>query len=317
VVIASGAVPAKLGIPGEDQLITSDDFLELAELPERLIFLGGGYIAMEFAHVAVRAGARVVVSHRGPRPLQGFDPDLAEKVAQAARASGIDLRLETQVEAIERIDGGFRIRASGPAGTQAFEADLVVHGAGRVAEIDDLDLPAGGVERGKRGVLVNEYLQSISNPAVYAAGDAAESAGLPLTPVAALEGKVVAANLLNGNTVRPNYAGTATVAFTLPPIAAVGLREDEARNRGLKFAVKYQDTSSWYSSRRVAEHYSASKVLVDEGTGKILGAHLLGPSADEMINVFALAIRRGLTAEDLKDALFAYPTHASDLAYMV
>jgi len=173
------------------------------------------------------------------------------------------------------------------------------------------------VERGKRGVLVNEYLQSISNPAVYAAGDAAETAGLPLTPVAALEGKVVAANLLNGNKVRPNYSGTATVAFTLPPIAAVGLSEDEARKQGLKFRVNHQDTSSWYSSRRVGEQYSASKVLVEEGTGKILGAHLLGPSADEMINVFALAIRRGLTAEDLKDALFAYPTHASDLAYMV
>ncbi len=317
IVIASGAVLVKLGFPGEGHLTTSDDFLELAELPERLIFVGGGYISMEFANVAVRAGAQVTVVHRGPRPLQGFDPDLADKVAQAARTSGIDLKLETQVEAIEQIDGGLRVRASGPAGVQTFEADLVVHGAGRVADIDDLDLRTGGVERGKRGVLVNEYLQSISNPAVYAAGDAAETVGLPLTPVAALEGKVVAANLLNGNKVQPNYSGTATVAFTLPPIAAVGLREDEARKQGLKFTVKYQDTSSWYSSRRVGEHYSASKVLVEEATGKILGAHLLGPSADEMINIFALAIRRGLTAEDIKDALFAYPTHASDLAYMV
>lgn len=317
VVIACGAMPAKLGIPGEGHLITSDNFLELSELPERIVFVGGGYISMEFANVAVRAGANVTVIHRRPRPLQGFDPDLADKVAEAARTSGIDLKFETQVEAIDQIDGGLRVRASGPMGTHAFEADLVVQGAGRVAEIDDLDLATAGVERGKRGVLVNEYLQSISNPAVYAAGDAAETAGLPLTPVAALEGKAVAANLLNGNTVRPNYSGTATVAFTLPPIAAVGLGEDEARKQGLKFTVKYQDTSSWYSSRRVGEHYSASKVLVEEGTGKILGAHLLGPSADEMINVFALAIRRGLTAEDLKDALFAYPTHASDLAYMV
>jgi glutathione reductase (NADPH) len=317
VVIASGAVPAKLGIPGEDHLTTSDEFLELAELPQRIIFVGGGYISMEFANVAVRAGARVTVIHSGRRPLQGFDPDLADKVAQAARASGIDLHLETQVEAIEQIDGGLRVRALGPAGTHDSEADLVVHGAGRVADTDDLDMATGGVERGKRGVLVNEYLQSISNPAVYAAGDAAETAGLPLTPVAALEGRVVAANLLNGNKVRPNYTGTATVAFTLPPIAAVGLGEDEARKRGLKFAVKYQDTSSWYSSRRVGEQYSASKVLVEEGAGKILGAHLLGPSADEMVNIFALAIRRGLTAEDLKDGLFAYPTHASDLADMV
>ena len=317
VVIASGAMPGKLGIPGEEYLITSEDFLELDELPERIVFVGGGYISMEFANVSVRAGARVSVLHRGPRPLVGFDPDLADKVAQAARASGIDLRLETRVERIVQAAGGLTVEASSPAGPQTFGADLVVHGAGRVAEIDDLDLPTAGVERGKRGVLVNQYLQSTSNSAVYAAGDAAETSGQPLTPVAALEGRVVAANLLNGNKARPDYTGTPTVAFTLPPIAAVGLGEEEARQQRLEFKVNYQDTSKWYSSRRVGEAYSASKVLVEEGTGRILGAHLLGPSADELINVFALAIRHGLTAEDIKDAIFAYPTHASDLSYMV
>ncbi len=317
VVIASGAMPAKLGIPGEEYLITSEDFLELDELPERIVFVGGGYISMEFAHVSARAGAGVSVLHRGSRLLKGFDPDLSEKVAQAARASDIDLRLETRVERIARTAGGLAVEASSPAGPQTFEADLVVHGAGRVAEIDDLDLPCAGVERGKRGVLVNQYLQSTSNPAVYAAGDAAETEGQPLTPLAALEGRVVAANLLNGNKSRPDYAGTPTVAFTLPPIAAVGLREEEAREQGLKFKANYQETSQWYSSRRVGEAYAASKVLVEEGTGRILGAHLLGPSADELINLFALAIRYGLTAENLKDAIFAYPTHASDLGYMV
>ena len=164
---------------------------------------------------------------------------------------------------------------------------------------------------------MNEYLQSASNSAVYAAGDAAETPGQPLTPVAALEGRVVAANLLNGNQARPDYTGTPSVAFTLPPIAAVGLGEEEAREQGLKFKVNSQDTSQWYSSRRVGEAYSASKVLIEENTGRLLGAHLLGPSADELINLFALAIRQGLTAEDLKDAIFAYPTHASDLSYMV
>ncbi len=317
VVIASGAMPARLGIPGEEHLVTSEDFLALDELPGRIVFVGGGYISMEFGNVSVRAGAEVTVLHRGPHPLHGFDPDLADKVAEAARGSGIDLRLETQVERIARTAGGLAVEASSPAGSETFEADLVVHGAGRVGEIDDLDLEAAGVERGKRGVRVNEYLQSSSNPAVYAAGDAAETAGQPLTPVAALEGRVVAENLLNGNKARPDYTGTPTVAFTLPPIAAVGLREDEAKKQQLKFKVSHQDTSGWYSSRRLGEEYSASKVLVEEGTGRILGAHLLGPSADEMINFFALAIRRGLTAEDLKDVIFAYPTHASDLSYMV
>ena len=179
-VIASGAVPARLGIPGEEHLITSDNFLELDELPERIVFVGGGYISMEFANVSVRAGATVSVLHRGPRLLVGFDTDLADKVAQAARASGIDLRLETRVDRVAQSVGGFTVEASSPGGSQTFEADLVVHGAGRVADIDDLDLATAGVERGKRGVLVNEYLQSTSNPAVYAAGDAADTAGQPV-----------------------------------------------------------------------------------------------------------------------------------------
>ncbi len=194
---------------------------------------------------------------------------------------------------------------------------MVVHGAGRVPEIDDLDLATAGVDCGMRGVLVNEFLQSVSNSTVYAAGDAADTSGYPLTPVAALEGRVVAHNLLNGNEVRPDYSGTPTVAFTLPPIAAVGLGEEEARSQGLKWRVNFQDTSGWYSSRRVGEEFSASKVLVQTDTGRILGAHLLGPSADELINIFALAIRRGLTADDLKDTIFAFPTHASDVGYMV
>ena len=317
VVIACGAMPANLGIAGEQHLIASEDFLDLDELPDRIVFVGGGYISMEFANLSVRAGARVSVLHRGLRPLAGFDPDLADKVAEAAWASGIDLRLETRVERIAQTANGLAIEASSPAGPETFEADLVIHGAGRIAEIDDLDLEAAGVERGKRGVLVNQFLQSTSNPAVYAAGDAAETVGQPLTPVAAEEGRVVAANLLNGNKARANYRGTPTVAFTLPPIAAVGLGEDEARNQGLKFKVNYQDTSQWYSSRRVGEAFSASKVLIEEGTERILGAHLLGPSADELINLFALSIRHGLTGEDLKDTIFAYPTHASDLSYMV
>ena len=317
IVIAVGAEPAKLGIPGEEHLINSTDFLELNELPARIAFVGGGYISMEFANIAVCAGAKVTVLHRGSHPLRGFDPDLVDKVILATRGAGVDLKLETLVERIEKTASGVTVDVSSPSGSQTLEADVVVHGAGRVPEIDDLDLATAGVDSGRRGVLVNEFLQSVSNSAVYAAGDAADTAGYPLTPVAALEGRVVAENLLNGNNVRPDYAGTPTVAFTLPPIAAVGLGEEEARSFGLKCRVNFQDTSGWYSSRRVGEEFSASKVVIEEGTDRILGAHLLGPSADELINIFALAIRRGLTAGDLKDTIFAYPTHASDVGYMV
>ena len=179
-------------------------------------------------------------------------------------------------------------------------------------------LDDGGVEWDPlRGVKVNEYLQSVSNPAVYAAGDAAATAGPPLTPVATYEGKIAAENLLKGNHRKPNYDGIPTVVFTVPSLASVGLQERAARDRGLAFRVNQEDTSNWYSSRRVAERYSGFKALIDEQTGRILGAHLLGSEAAETINIFALAIRKGLTSSDLNDVIYAYPTVASDVPYMI
>jgi glutathione reductase (NADPH) len=141
--------------------------------------------------------------------------------------------------------------------------------------------------------------------------------GPPLTPVSSHDAKIAAANMLEGNTLKPNYTGVPSVAFSVPPIAAVGLSEADARKQGLGFRVKSQKASDWYTARRVAERTYGFKVLVEEGTDRILGAHLVGPHVDEVINVFALAIRKGLTAEDLKTTMFAYPTGASDIGYMV
>ncbi|HWP59792.1 MAG TPA: NAD(P)/FAD-dependent oxidoreductase [Candidatus Acidoferrales bacterium] len=317
VVVATGAWPAKLGIPGEELLTRSDEFLELETLPKRIIFVGGGYISFEFAHIAARAGAAVRILHRGPRPLVGFDPDLVNRLAEATRDIGIELRLSTAVEAIEKRSNEFVVRASRQGEKEQFHADLVVHGAGRVPEIEDLDLDKARVDHHRKGVVVNEYLQSVSNPAVYAAGDAAASGGLPLTPVASMEGRVAAANLLNGNHEKPNYAGVPTVVFTVPPLASVGLQEASAKEQGLNVRVNQGDTSGWYSSRRVGMKYSGYKVLVEEGSNRILGAHLLGPHAEEIINLFALAIRLGIAADELKEMRYSYPSHSDDISYMV
>lgn len=317
VLIAVGAKPARLGIPGEELLTTSDQFLELEELPERIVFVGGGYISFEFAHVAARAGARAQILHRWARPLKGFDPDLVDQLVQASRDIGIDVWLNTSVEAIERRSDGLIVRARAGNAEQTFEADLVVHGAGRVPEIDDLELDRAGVASDRRGVLVNEYLQSISNPAVYAAGDAAATGGPPLTPVASIEAAVAASNLLDGNHLKPDYSGVPTVVFTIPPLASVGLQEEKAREQGLRFRVKREDTSSWYSSRRIGLKYSGFKVLIEEGSDRILGAHLLGPHSEEVINLFGMAIKHGLRATDLKRMPYAYPSSASDISYMV
>jgi glutathione reductase (NADPH) len=197
-----------------------------------------------------------------------------------------------------------------------FEADLVVHGAGRAPDIDDLDLETAGVRREKRGVTVNEFLQSVSNPAVYAGGDAAAN-GPQLTPKADHDAAVLTVNLLEGNRRPASYDGIASAVFSLPPLASVGLTEEAARTAGLRFRKTWQDTSGWFNTRRVGETASAFKVLIEEETDRIIGAHLLGPHADEVINLFAVAVRLRIPASDLKQALFAYPTYGSDIRFMM
>ena len=234
IVIAAGAKPRNLGIPGAELVKTSTDFLELETLPKRIAFIGGGYISFEFAHIAARAGATVTILHRGKRPLEGFDPDLVVRLVDASRELGINVHVNTEVTAVETHGDALIVCTDG---NEAIQADLVVHGAGRVPEIDALDLEAGGIEDDLSKGVVNEYLQSVSNPAVYAAGDAAATAGWPLTPVAVHEGFTAASNILKGNHKTPNYLGTPSVAFTIPAIARAGLTEEEASDRGFKFSV--------------------------------------------------------------------------------
>jgi glutathione reductase (NADPH) len=316
ILIAVGAVPLRLGIPGEELAITSTEFLELEHLPKRILLVGGGYIAAEFSHIAARAGAEVTVLQRADRMLTRFDPDLVGWLMEKFHEVGIDVRLNTLVTAIEKTGGGLSVRASSNGTHEVFQADLVVHAAGRVPDLDPLDLATADVASEEGRLKLNEFLQSASNPAVYAVGDAA-SKGPPLTPVAGHDAKVVAANMLNGNRQKPNYLGVPSVAFTIPPIAAAGLTEMQARSQGLKFRVNTEKVSDWYTARRLNESVYGFKTLVEEGSNRILGAHLVGPYADEVINLFALAIRNGLTSNDLKTTMFAYPTSASDIGYML
>jgi glutathione reductase (NADPH) len=317
VVVATGAMPRKLGIPGEQYVTTSEQFLELEKLAERIVFIGGGYISFEFAHVAARARAEVTILHRGERPLEGFDPNLVDHLVARTKRLGASVEVGAEVAAVEKSDDKLTVRCSSASKQQPCEADLVVHGAGRVPEIDDLNLAAAGVQADERGVRVNEYLQSVSNPAVYAAGDAAAS-GLPkLTPVAGYEGGIVASNLLKGNHRKVESVPVPTIVYTIPPLAAVGISAQAAQQKGLRFRAKKEDTSGWYSSRRVAEDCSGFKVIVEEGTDRILGAHLLGPHAEEVINVFALAIQTETPASRLRHAILGYPTVGSDVKYML
>lgn len=315
--LATGARPMTLNIPGEELLITSTDFLELPERPSRVVFVGGGFIAMEFAHICKRAGApEVTVLEMMDRPLGNFDPDMVALLAEATSELGINLRTQTKVLAVEKTGESLSVTYDTPEGTQTIACDQVVHATGRVPNIESLNLEAAGVAYGRKGIKVSPYMRT-TNPAIFAAGDCADS-GPNLTPVSANEARVAGKNLLAGRDEREvHYPPVPSVVFTLPPVASVGLSEAEANHRGLDFEVHCEKTAQWYSSLRVSAQYSGYKVLVEKETGHVLGAHLIGPGAEEQINLFAMAMGAKLTANKLKGIIFAYPSYASDISSMV
>lgn len=315
-VIANGAKPAKLSIPGEELLIDSTAFLSLNELPHELLLVGGGYIAFEFAHIAAHFGVRVTIVHRGERPLENFEADLVKHLVKATESAGIKIFLNTEVKSISKDDAGITIHAMCQGKECKFSTQLAVHAAGRTADIDDMELEKVHVAFGKKGVEVNEYMQSVSNPNVYACGDVNNS-GLPLTPVGGKEALVLVGNLLKGNHAKIDYGHIPSNVFSLPPLASVGLTEEAAKEQKLNYSVNYEETTEWYSSKRLHEPVSGFKVLVDNDTDLILGAHLLGNNAEETINIFAVAMNAGLKASQLKKTIFSYPTNASDIPYMI
>lgn len=314
--LAPCARPADLGIPGEPYLITTEELMELPGLPRRLVFVGGQARSFELAHVAARAGAHVTILEPRDHLLEHFDPDLVSMLVDHTRQLGVDIHLEASVQAVEPSCECLVVHAGGPRGDQVFEADLVIHGAGRVLDLLGLDLDRAGVAHDGRGVQVNKYLQSVSNPAVYAAGDAV-AAGPRLASVAACQARVVAENLIRGNHCTASAPPMPAVLCTVPPMASVGLQEIAALEHGFELEVHCERTPAWYTSRRPGEACSGFKVLVDRRTGRILGAHLLGPDADEQINLFALAIGAGMTSHDITRALFSHSSAASEIQYMV
>jgi glutathione reductase (NADPH) len=315
-VIANGAKPINLSIPGEEMLIDSTAFLELETLPEEILFVGGGYIAFEFAHIVSRFGVKATIVHKGERPLENFDADLVKLLIKASEDLGIKIILNAEVKSISKENNRFIIHAEQEGKGLNISTALAVHAAGRTADIEDMGLKKINVTVNKRGVAVNDYMQSVSNKTVYACGDANDK-GLPLTPVGGKESVVLASNLLKGNHAKIDYGHIPSNVFTIPALGSVGLTEQEAKNKNLQYNVHFEETTGWYSSRRLNESFSAFKVLIDKETDLVIGAHLLGPNAEESINIFALAMNAGLKASDLKKTIFSYPTNASDIIHML
>jgi len=312
-IIATGSKPRSLPIKGFEHTLTSDKLLEMQAPPRSIIFIGAGPIGMEFGHILARAGTKVTILEASPRILPSLDQDLTERLMLASRHLGIDIYTGVMIEAIERQTNALAVSFSHGGFTKSVLAEAAAGGVGRVADIDDLDLPKAGIERDGRGILTDAYLRT-SNPDVFVAGDAVASSP-QLSEVATYEGKLAARNLFADTMIPAQYDSVPFVVYTIPEIAAVGLRPDEALPG--KHRISLLDLAGLKTSRTYGEETTLSKVIIEEGTGRILGAHILGHRGEELINLFGLAVRFGLTVHDLNNAIFSFPSFSADIKDML
>lgn len=272
---------------------------------------------MEFAHMAARFGVKVTMMDFAPRPLINFDEDMVLHLQTASEELGIEFIFNAEVTEIEILQKNYRVKAIQKGKEVSATAEMVFNTAGRVPSIEDLDLEKGNVSFSKKGIEVNEYLQSISNENVFACGDVSATNGLPLTPLSSEEAEIVSANILKKDQKKANYPPQPSVVFTLPNLASVGLSEKEAKDDGYDFTVKHKLVPQWFNAKRINEKVYAYKTLVDNNTGFILGAHLIGPEASEVINLFAMAMFANIDHLALKNIIFTYPSWGNDIKGMV
>lgn len=317
VVVATGSLPLPLPIAGAEALATSDDVLNLPELPRSVVFVGAGVVAMELAHVLARAGAKVTLLEALARPLSGFDADLVDGLVAETRRIGVELVCDVEVRQIEREHGETTLVYVERGERRRVTAELAVNGAGRVPALADLRLEQAGVELDGDRPKLDRYLRSTSNPDVLFAGDTLPDAP-QLSPLATYEGSIAAKNALATGELRvPEYGDVPAVVFSIPALAKVGLGVEDAERQGHDVVVETNDLSGWISGRTYAETAARSKVLLEKGSGKILGAHLLGHGAQETIHAFAFHMRHGLPAAELAAFIAAYPTFHADLDHML
>tara|TARA_B100001146_G_scaffold225256_1_gene249066 strand:- start:77228 stop:78580 length:1353 start_codon:yes stop_codon:yes gene_type:complete len=317
IVIATGLRPRDLNIPGEEHFNISEDFMELAELPEAMIFVGGGYVGMEQAHMAARMGVDVTIIERESRPLAPFDEDMAALLVKSSEEIGISFVFDAEVTKLELLRKHIRVHYKKGKATATIKAPMVFNTSGRVPAIEKLDLEKGNVAFEANGIMVNAYLQSTTNSSVYACGDVSASGAPPLTPLSSQEARIVVKNALEKKRVKATFPPIPSVVFTIPQLASVGLTEAEAKKQGFSVRVESKEVPKWFNAKRMNQSFYAYKTIVDTDSNKILGAHILAEQAGEMINLFAMAMSANFTCEQFKGQLLAYPTWGNDVRGMV
>jgi Pyruvate/2-oxoglutarate dehydrogenase complex, dihydrolipoamide dehydrogenase (E3) component, and related enzymes len=314
VLLATGARPQRPDIPGVELAGTSDDFFELARAPGRVALVGGGYIAVELAGVLQALGSRVEVFARGPRLLSHMDAEVVLALQASLQARGVRLHLEAPVHALQPgAGGGIRVLHKGQdAGAAAEPFDCVLLATGRRPDTGGLGLEEAGVALGERGeVLVDEW-QDTSLPGVHAVGDV--TGKLALTPVAIAAARRLMARLFGGQAdAKLDYDNVPTVVFSHPPLATVGLTEEQARARHGTVRVYTSGFRSMLAALADAPQRSLFKLVCVGVEERVVGIHLLGEAADEILQGFAVALKLGVTRAQLRQTVAIHPTSAEEL----
>jgi pyruvate/2-oxoglutarate dehydrogenase complex dihydrolipoamide dehydrogenase (E3) component len=308
IILAMGSAPVRPPIDGIERGLTSDQLLEVTTLPGRLVVIGGGAIGMEFGFAFGRAGSRVTVLQSGDHVLPTADGEIREALVALAADAGLEIRTGARVR---RIAADLTVEAEVGGRSERFPADVVLVATGRAPSTSGLGLDLAGVSLERGAVQVNEFRQSTSAPHVYAAGDVTGTH--QHTPAAWYEGQLAADNALRGNQRAADFSVFPTATFTIPALAQVGLTEEAARQSGARVAVGRAPFADSSAAGVRAETDGLVKAVLDESTGRILGVHVVGPDAEDLIHVAAVAIRAGLTRDDLAGMHYVYPTLAGSI----
>lgn len=312
ILVATGARPVVPDVPGAEHGVTSNEMFHLDAVPRRAVIAGGGYIANEFAGILHEFACEVTIVNRGDRILRHYDEQVRDRLLQISLTKGINFKFNAPFEKIvKRKDGSLRIHM---AGSSPIDADLLLWAVGRQPNTEGLGLEKAGVKLGKNGaILVDEDNQS-SVPWLYAIGDVTDR--VQLTPVAIREGQAFADTMYGNKPTRVDYTNIPSAVFSHPPIASVGMTEGEARDKLDTYKTYVSDFRPMKNVLAGRNERSLYKLIVDEETEKVVGIHMIGPDAPEILQAAAIAVKAGLTKSQFDETIALHPTMSEELVLM-
>jgi len=310
ILVACGGWPTTPDIPGVEHVITSNEALDLPELPGRIVIVGGGYIAVEFAGIFNALGVEVTEIIRAGNILRGFDEDVRDCLAAELEKKGVTIRRDTVVHSIEKTTGGYSLRLGDG---DVIETDLVMYATGRAPNTRGIGLEEAGVELARNGAIVVDDGLKSSVDNIYAVGDCIDR--VKLTPVAIAEGRAFSETHFNGNPIPLDYDAIPSAVFSQPPIGTVGLTEVKAREQGpIDVYISHFRPMKYTLSGR--DEMTMMKIIVDRNTDRVLGCHMVGLDAPEIIQGIGIALKCGATKAQFDATVGIHPTAAEEFVTM-